>query len=220
MMGGLVAKIVPVLGIVAVLGAAFLHYQNVKSERDQYRLEAQQLRDAHAEQLSENSRLRAQADQARADQERIEQARQETIAQLEKRIAENDARRATIIEDAIRQPYISGNRADADLRRWMRALARAGGSNQDGQGSDNLLAGEAPSSGADRALIITITPETAERYEELCADGRDDFCNWAIFGFPAGNWLTFSNYLWRLEAYIEQMNAAYDQCTAAVENLK
>ena len=119
---------------------------------------------------------------------------------MEVLINERDSLRVTVESRALENPYDFGDSFEFELARLF-CLFEAG-SNRGARATCNLHTGEAYA--PEIALILTVTPQLAERWAEACAEkeeGSEDFCRWSITGFTAQGGITILNHLERLASY-------------------
>ena len=76
------------------------------------------------------------------------------------------------------------------------------------------------SDGAATNSIIIITPEMAAAYLDLCEDGQEDFCRWAVTGFTVQGWANLKIYLAGLEGYIADLRAALDYYRQTLDQME
>lgn len=128
---------------------------------------------------------------------------------MEGLINERNRLRATAEARALEKPLDYGDHFEFELARVF-CLFQAG-SDRGARRACDLYPSEAYH--PDVAITVTVTPELAERWREICEaeeEGYKDFCRWSITGFTSDGGTTILNHLERLAEYALSMEDRAD----------
>lgn len=117
-------------------------------------------------------------------------------------LQEIDGLKEQLEQRSIVAPVQAGDDFERRLAHRM-CLIAAGGDRDSRETCDRRAANPyAP----NKSLVVTITPETAERWREECDDGRLDTCQYAIIGFTTEGAVQLLSWLADVDRYQVQLN--------------
>lgn len=197
--------VVIVMGI--MIGLLFWQY----TEQVEAKVEAQvtaRVNAASLELKNEISRINAAHNEEvaglKADAQRNENAH----------ISENNVLRLNAERRAEESPLDFGDDIALDLYR-ISCRVQSGSDHNQRAACDNLV----PEADTP-ALTLTVTPELAERWEELCDDGREDFCRWSITGFIPQGAYNILSWLEQVDRYALQQAEHIDSLHSLINTLQ
>ena len=200
-------------GVVGVLGFAIYFLFNAYTAQVELRVTSEVGKVSAEAALREQARaLELQAE----FQNRLNEREAEYVDAQNRSIAEINKLRLVAEKKAELNPTAFGDAYHVRLARIMCRIE--GGSNRAKRDACNSAAAETYLS--DIAFTLTATADTAERWQELCEDGQDDFCRWSITGMTPQGALTLLAWLEQVDRYAAEQAEQIDNLHALIDRLQ
>lgn len=197
------------LGLVAVLAAGFGYWQYEEAQAEREARVEWQMTAIERKAVIDDLRARQKMAQKQAD--KLAQVRSDFQRETQELVNEIQSQRAAREAERIEQPYTAGNDDWIALSRIMCRIAN--------QGRSDPRSCDFSSEDASTAVspVVTVTPDTAERWEELCNNGRQDFCRWSLTGLTTDGIAQLKTWMAQIERYTEELRASLRYYRRAIE---